>query len=120
MEPVGCWFITNIVEECNQRYTRGRTYPESDRGNTGTRIRPAPRTVGQAEQAEEEMKLARGKSQRIQGENEVEDIQLLGQNYEPPVFLSSRFARKDTTFSTGDLFSLGVTRIYTVPGIKIR
>ena len=27
------------------------------------------------------------------------------------VFLSSRFARKDATFSTGDLFSLGVTRI---------
>ena len=39
------------------------------------------------------------------------------------IFLSSRFVRKDTTFSTGDLFSLGVTRIYTVPagaGIKIR
>ena len=31
------------------------------------------------------------------------------------VFLSSRFARKDTTFSTGGLFSLGVTRTNTVP-----
>ena len=37
------------------------------------------------------------------------------------VFLSSLFTRKDATFSTGDLFSLGITRIYTVPagtGVK--
>ena len=30
------------------------------------------------------------------------------------VFLYSRFTRKDARFSTGDLFSLGMTRIGTV------
>ena len=37
------------------------------------------------------------------------------------VFLSSLLTRKDASFYTGDLFSLGMTRIGTVPaGTRVR